>query len=174
MVKRTFAWLVDSSLLWVAMAEISVIFGLGDVVQSGGSMAIDYSTTTSFPAYSPPTSDLILLALSAAYVILSWHLLGGTPIQRLFGLRVIGSSGQKLGLRASILRWFAMFGWIPIGIAATYMDYRGATLIVSGPWLLILLYTATADEQRRGLHDRIAGSFVTARTSDFYSHWPRS
>jgi uncharacterized RDD family membrane protein YckC len=74
------------------------------------------------------------------YPVFFWVTIGQTPGKWLFGLRVVRTDGQRLGVGRSILRVIAY--WI-----------SAIPLFLGFVWVLF-------DDQRQGWHDKIAGSYV--------------
>ena len=68
-----------------------------------------------FPAPSWVTLLLIGLVVEAAYFTLTWAVVGGTPGDRLMGLRVTGGSGGRLGWGRSAVR-AVLCTLFPIGL----------------------------------------------------------
>ena len=68
-----------------------------------------------FPAPSWATLLLIGLVVEAAYFTLTWAVVGGTPGDRLMGLRVTGGSGVRLGWGRSAVR-AVLCTLFPIGL----------------------------------------------------------
>jgi uncharacterized RDD family membrane protein YckC len=80
------------------------------------------------------------IAWSALYFTIFWSLTGQTPGDRLMGIRVISTSSDRIRIRQAFLRYWAMLlAALPLGAG----------------FLPVL-----TDEQRRGLHDKIASTVV--------------
>ena len=80
------------------------------------------------------------IAWSAVYFMVFWSLTGQTPGDRLMGIRVISTSSDRIRIRQAFVRYWAMLlAALPLGAG----------------FLPVL-----TDEQRRGLHDKIAGTVV--------------
>jgi len=80
------------------------------------------------------------IAWSALYFTVFWSLTGQTPGDRLMGIRVISTSSDRILIRQAFLRYWAMLlAALPLGAG----------------FLPVL-----TDEQRRGLHDKIARTVV--------------
>jgi uncharacterized RDD family membrane protein YckC len=80
------------------------------------------------------------IAWSAAYFTVFWSLTGQTPGDRLMGIRVVSSSSDGIGIKQAFVRYWAMLlAALPLGAG----------------FLPVL-----TDEQRRGLHDKIARTVV--------------
>ena len=80
------------------------------------------------------------IAWSALYFMVFWSLTGQTPGDRLMGIRVISTSSDRIRIRQAFVRYWAMLlAALPLGAG----------------FLPVL-----TDEQRRGLHDRIAKTVV--------------
>jgi uncharacterized RDD family membrane protein YckC len=68
-----------------------------------------------FPAPALGTLLIIGLALQAVYFTVTWAVVGGTPGDRLMGLRVTGGSGGRLGWGRSAVR-AVLCTLVPIGL----------------------------------------------------------
>ena len=80
------------------------------------------------------------IAWSALYFTVFWSLTGQTPGDRLMGIRVYGTTSDRIHIRQAFVRYWAMLlAFLPLGAG-----------------FLPVLY----DEQRRGWHDRIAKTVV--------------
>lgn len=80
------------------------------------------------------------IAWSALYFTVFWSLTGQTPGDRLMGIRVISTSSDRIRVRQAFRRYWAMLlAALPLGAG-----------------FLPVLF----DDQRRGLHDKIARTVV--------------
>lgn len=112
-------------------------------------------------------ANWLALGLIAAYPIVSIALWDQTQGKRVCGLRVHRPDGSSVGWPRSVVRFLVAYSplWIggivlrayPDGAAHTVTEY----LQVFG--LLLVYAPIVVDEQRRGLHDRVAGTVVTCR-----------
>jgi uncharacterized RDD family membrane protein YckC len=89
---------------------------------------------------SPLLHSLVSVAFVISYYLFFWTTAGRTPGKYLMGLRVLVKSGAKLKLRHAILRY-----------AGYYLS--GLAFGVGFLWILV-------DDERRGWHDRLAGTLV--------------
>jgi uncharacterized RDD family membrane protein YckC len=80
------------------------------------------------------------LAWGALYYTVFWALTGQTPGDRLMGIRVYSTASDRIHIRQAFVRYWAML----------------LALLPLGAGMLPVLY----DDQRRGLHDRIAKTVV--------------
>ena len=104
--------------------------------------------------------------VAGAYFVVAWVRLGGTPMQRLFGMRVERlDDGGRLHARQAIGRWLVLGA--PFGLISTLLfptPLLGAILAVAiAAWYAVLFVTTARDRRKRGLHDRAAGSIVRRR-----------
>jgi hypothetical protein len=104
--------------------------------------------------------------VTGLYFVTSWLRLGGTPIQRLIGVRVErADGGGLLQPRQAVGRWL-MLG-APFGLISTLLvpePLLGALLaLLIAAWYAVLFVTTARDRRRRGLHDRAVGSVVLRR-----------
>jgi uncharacterized RDD family membrane protein YckC len=102
--------------------------------------------------------------LSAAYFAGSWWSMGATIGQRLLGIGVVATAGSARTLEpgAALVRWVVLIP--PLGILsviATDVPGIAAVTVAAGAiWALILLGSTVRRADRRGLHDRAAGTRV--------------
>lgn len=89
---------------------------------------------------SPLLHSIVSVAFIIAYYLFFWTTAGRTPGKYLMGLRVLSKSGTKLKLRHAVLRY-----------AGYYLS--GLAFGLGFLWILV-------DDERRGWHDRLAGTLV--------------
>jgi hypothetical protein len=106
---------------------------------------------------------LFATILSAAYFVVPWTRLGGSPAQLALRMRVRGDArGEALTIPRALLRWlllfppFATVSALAAGVPLLGWLVWGSALV----WYLVLLLTTAQSETNQGLHDRIAGSVV--------------
>ena len=103
---------------------------------------------------------LCLLGVSMLYLSISWASpMRATPVQFLFGMRVVDTSGETLSFRRALVRSAALVGLIgPIITAfANPSDaYSGIVLLLG----LSLLFPAALTPNRQAAHDFLAQSIV--------------
>ena len=167
---RTVALLVDAVLLtvvvFVAAIVVSVLIGPAVEFNSAADTVQDAVTVDRGVA----TVDAMLsILLSAAYFAWSWMALGGSPGQRLMGMRVgAEASGAQLTTGQALVRW-ALLG-APFGIAAlitTAFSGPGNTAVnvMMIAWYALLLVTTARSPTKQGVHDRIARTVVSKEAS---------
>lgn len=83
---------------------------------------------------------LIPFLVIAVYFIVSWYLIGSTPGDFFFGIRVVSTEGQYVSFWHSFLRLIGM--------------------IISSIFLFFGFIWALFDHRRQGWHDKIGGTFV--------------
>jgi uncharacterized RDD family membrane protein YckC len=74
------------------------------------------------------------------YFIFFWMLAGQTPGKRFVGIRVVQKNGERIGF------WLALRRYILYWVS-------GIPVFLGFLWVLI-------DDERRGLHDRLSGTYV--------------
>jgi len=89
---------------------------------------------------SPLLHSVVSVAFIIAYYLFFWTVAGRTPGKYLMGLRVLLRSGKKLKLRHAVFRY-----------AGYYLS--GLAFGLGFFWILV-------DDERRGWHDRLAGTLV--------------
>ena len=164
--RRSLAWVVDVILvtlvIFVAVSAVGAVVGptvrihpeaatLEDVVDADLGMVV--------------LDAVLATGLSAAYFVLPWMLLGGSPGQLALGLRVRDRSGDDLPIGRALARWILLFPPFATVSALTAGTPVLGTLIWSGAvvWYLVLLLTTALSDTNQGLHDRIAETVVFRR-----------
>jgi uncharacterized RDD family membrane protein YckC len=94
--------------------------------------------------FAPPFSlgEMVIVsapAIACLYHIVFWSLRGQTPGKWLLGIKVVALGGGKVGLGRSLLRF--------VGYLLSALPFYAGFLWILGP-------------QRRGFHDRLAGTEV--------------
>jgi hypothetical protein len=107
---------------------------------------------------------LVAAAISLVYFVGTWIALGGSPGQRLLGLRLRAATDDvRLGAGPALVRWVALAA--PSAAAAilgiVIPVLRPSLGLVVLVWQVILLVTTIGSATRQGVHDRLAGSIVT-------------
>jgi hypothetical protein len=165
--RRALAWILDvvavSLLVFIAFWVLDEAFEptvrvhpeaatLQDVLSAGGArVAVNSALGT---------------ALSAGYFVASWVLLGATPAQLLFRMRVRREGqGVSIPTGRALLRWILLFPPFSTVFALTAGTPLVGVLVwpIAAAWYLVLLLTTVRSERRQGLHDRIADSVVLTR-----------
>jgi uncharacterized RDD family membrane protein YckC len=104
-------------------------------------------------------------AISAAYFIVTWRRLGGSPGQRLLGMRIWAEDPERpVTIGQGAVRW--SFIGLPLAVqAAASVAAAGIAdavlLIALFVWYLVLLVTTARSPTKQGLHDRAARTLVT-------------
>jgi uncharacterized RDD family membrane protein YckC len=107
---------------------------------------------------------LVATLLSAVYFAGSWWRMGATVGQLLLGIGVVPSANAARTVEpgAALLRWIVMIP--PFGILSVLAaDVPGSAVMaipLGAIWALVLLVSSVRRADRRGLHDRAAGTRV--------------
>jgi uncharacterized RDD family membrane protein YckC len=124
----------------------------------------DFATSTDLAIVSRRmviVSALVGTTMSAAYATVSWLRWGATPGQLALRLRVTSEDGGRLTVGQAVSRWLLLFP--PLGSVAALADVPNLAALLWGAapvWSLVLLLSTVRDPQKRGVHDRIAGTVV--------------
>jgi uncharacterized RDD family membrane protein YckC len=107
--------------------------------------------------------SVVTTAASGIYFVTWWRIGAGSPGQRAFGLMVKPADGERVSLRAWIVRWAALGGpaaplIVAIGIVAPVLRLSLGTVFIV--WQLLLLASTIRSATNQGIHDRIAGTIV--------------
>jgi uncharacterized RDD family membrane protein YckC len=162
--RRFLAWVLDvvvvTLLIFVAVSLLDAVVGptvsihpeaatLEDVVQADLGMVV--------------LDAVVATGLSAAFFVLPWALLGGSPGQLALGMRVQDhAGGGTLPVGRALARWILLFPPFATVSALTAGQPVLGVLVWSAAvaWYLVLLLTTARSETRQGLHDRIAATVV--------------
>jgi uncharacterized RDD family membrane protein YckC len=106
--------------------------------------------------------------VAGAWFVGSWLRFGGTPGQRVLGMRVVRvDGGGALGPGQAVGRWLLL--GTPLGLISTLLGPPSTLsfiLVVAIAFWFALLYVSTARGRRkRGIHDRITGTVVVRRSA---------
>lgn len=165
--RRSLAWLVDVVL--VTLLIFVAVSLLGAVV--GPTVGIDPEAATLEDVVAADLGRVVLDAvlatgLSAAFFVLPWTLLGGSPGQLLLGMRVRDhAGGGALPVGRALARWILLFPpFATVSALTAGLPVLGALVWSAAvAWYLVLLVTTARSETRQGLHDRIAATVVRRR-----------
>lgn len=109
------------------------------------------------------TDSVMSVVVSAAYFVVPWSRGRGTLGQRLLGLEVGSASGAPLGTRRAAVRWLVLLA--PLSVAGIIWAVSpvgaAALLAATALWYLGIASTTARGAEKRGMHDRIAGTVVT-------------
>lgn len=165
--RRSLAWVVDvilvTLLIFVAVSAMGAVLGptvrvhpeaatLEDVVAADLGMVV--------------LDAFLATGLSAAYFVIPWALLGGSPGQLALGIRVRDrGGGEGLPVGRALARWILLFPPFATVSALTAGLPTFGVLVWAAAvvWYLVLLLTTARSETRQGLHDRIAATVVRRR-----------
>jgi uncharacterized RDD family membrane protein YckC len=167
------AWVVDAAFITVLVFAVVAASGalLGPTVHFHPDAPALRDTMT------VDTGMLVLnavltAAVSAAYVVVPSSVLGASPGQLLWRLRVVDETdGSALSVARALKRWALVFP--PFATLAAFGANAAplATLIWGAEvaWYLVLVLTTVSSETSQGLHDRLVGDIVRSR-GDAWSH----
>lgn len=100
-----------------------------------------------------------------AYFTASWASpMRATPVQFLFGMRVVDEVGARLSLGRAALRSFALLGLV-VAALALYRAPSNASLVVLGLVGHTLLFLAVVTPNRQAAHDLLTHTIVVDRTA---------
>lgn len=142
---RAAAFAVDAAAV-VAIGALfyvagALAYGLSDLrAAGGGSVMAGAATLLSSAPAAATACALVFFAVTSGYFVWFPGAESRTPGMALFGLRVVRTNGEALGMAGAIQRW-------------------GAFLLASAFFGLGVLWTAFSEVQR-GLHDHLAGTQV--------------
>ena len=166
--RRSLAWIVDvvmvTVLIFVGVGVVDAVFGPTVRTQPEAAalqdvMAADIGRVA--------LNALLATGLSAAYFVVPWALLGGSPAQLALRMRVRDRpNGGTLPLGRALARWILLFPpFATVSALTAGMPLLGAvvwgTAVV---WYVVLLLTTARSDTNQGLHDRIARSVVRKRS----------
>lgn len=143
---RLLAFLFDVALLssivviatWFVNTTINMLIG-GEIF-SWITNSVPYINQVYKFSSSPIVTSIAAVAFIIGYFVFFWTFIGQTPGKYFMGVKIITMDGKPLRLHHSILR---------------YAGYYASALLFGLGFLWILV-----DDQRRGWHDRLAGTCV--------------
>jgi uncharacterized RDD family membrane protein YckC len=164
-VVRLVAYALDALLLVV------VIYVVALVLRAAIGPTIRFTDADGVPRVLVDRLHVVINAVAAtlvagAWFVGSWLRFGGTPGQRILGMRVVRVDGSgRLGPGQAVGRWLLL--GTPLGLLSALLGPPNAlsfVLVMAIALWFALLYVSTARGRRkRGLHDRITGSVVVRR-----------
>lgn len=137
--RRFVAYFIDSILLSIVGGCLGFVIGLIGAVASQGSE--DAATAINVAA------QCISFLVSVAYFVGFWATSGQTLGKMALGIKVISADGSPVSWGKAFLR---------------YLGY-----IISGLVLALGFIWAAFDERRQGWHDKIAGTYVVPKDTQF-------
>jgi uncharacterized RDD family membrane protein YckC len=108
----------------------------------------------------PPWTGLIL---GFIYFVGFWTWRGQTPGKMIVGARIVKSDGTAIGFPKALLRYlfYLIPSYAPILVLATLVPWFGKNMGWLGPVIgLIGIIIVGLNQEKRGLHDIIAGTIV--------------
>jgi uncharacterized RDD family membrane protein YckC len=159
---RLVAYAVDALLLVVLIYVVAL------VLRAAIGPTIRFTDADGVPRVLVDRLHVVINAVAAtlvagAWFVGSWLRFGGTPGQRLLGVRVVrvdGSGGLRPG--QAVGRWLLL--GTPLGLISTVLGPPSAlsvVLLAAIAFWFALLYVSTArGPRKRGFHDRLTGSVV--------------
>jgi uncharacterized RDD family membrane protein YckC len=160
---RLIGYLLDAIILvilaFAGAVIISLVFGPVVTFDLAADPPVSVDTGLAFANAGLAT------AISAAYFIFTWRRLGGSPGQRLLGMRIWAEDhGRAVTIGQGVVRW--LFIGLPLGVqAAASVAFAGRAdavlLLALLVWYLVLLVTTARSPIKQGLHDRAAHTIVT-------------
>lgn len=139
---RLAAYAIDTAIVSLPALVASSAWAFW-LLQQGGEMAIAEFTPRVF--LLPILGGAASLVLSIVYPVYFWALRGATPGKQVFGLRVLGMDGETpIGWQRAMMR---VIGYM----------INGLVIGIGFLWIAV-------SEEKRGLHDRLAGTMVLRRS----------
>jgi len=160
--RRIVAHVVDSAIVAVvALAGVSVVSALAPplslVSEGDGSFRLVLDPLRLLGQAS------VASAISLAYFAWGWsRASAATPAQRALDIQVLDTDGHRLSVSAAATRWAVMgapLGIVTAAVVETVVAWL-AVVIVAVVWTGVMLASTLRHQQRRGLHDRLAGTLV--------------
>lgn len=176
-IDETFASLPRRSLAWTVDVVLvtALILAAGGIVDAivGPAVQIRQDAETLQDVMTAAPRRVVLHAiigtvLSAAYFAVSWVVVGASPGQLAFRLRVAKRGGvAKLTLGGALARWLLLFPPFATVSALTpsMPSLTGVMWASAVVWYFLLLLTTARSDSKQGLHDQVARSIVYTRRS---------
>lgn len=145
--RRFIAYLLDGVIL--SVASFSVTFGIPERTFSPDLVTDQLVRST------------IAALVSLAYFAYTWSSFGGSPGQRLLGVRTVNAAdGSRLTLSQAANRWGWLYGVPTVLFAIALLPALDIAVWLGLGYTFYLYYTTRRDPERRGFHDRKSGTFV--------------
>jgi hypothetical protein len=161
---RALAWIVDVVVVTVLVfVGVSVVDAIVGPAVSFRPEAATLRDTVAVDKGLVALNAFFATVLSAAYFVIPWTRLGGSPAQLALRMRVRGDTrGEALTIPRALARWILLFPpFATVSALAAGVPLLGWLVWGSAlGWYLVLLLTTAQSETNQGLHDRIAGSVV--------------
>jgi hypothetical protein len=165
--RRFAAWVID-----IVAVTVLIFVGVTIVGEVVGPTVRFHPEAAALPDTVAVDTGMVVLnalvatGLSAAYFVLPWAVLGGSPGQLALRMRVRrDTSSEPLTVGRALARWallfppFATVSALTAGVPLLgWFVWGGAAA-----WYLVLLLTTAGSETKQGLHDRLAHSVVCKR-----------
>lgn len=160
---RLIGYLLDAAFLSIAVFAGAVMISLffGPVVTFDAVAEPPVRVNTALAI----ADACLATALSATYFIVTWRVFGGSPGQRLLGMRIWAEDrGFPITIGQGFVRW--LFIGPPLGvqaIASVAISGEGEALLIVAllVWYVVLLVSTARSPLKQGLHDRAARTIVT-------------
>jgi hypothetical protein len=160
---RLVGYFVDALLLtilsFLGAVAISIAFGPVVTINVGGASQVTIDPGLAF------ANAILGTFVSLIYFVGSWRTFGGSPGQRLLGMRVSGVDGG-----VTLVRW--VIRWTFIGIPVAIVGVLSAVaagwmvliaMILVACWFVLLLASIARSSTKQGWLDRAARTMVTKR-----------
>ena len=158
---RAIAYIIDAIILFVINLVVGLIIGifLPSATINPNSTSIFDAVEVNYVAVLITT--LIGLAISGVYFVYTWTRNGGSPGQRMLGMKVSNTEGASLTQDQAIKRW--IFLGAPFGLASalTPIPTLGLLISLAGlAYFIYLLVTTAQSPTKQGFHDKQVNSIV--------------
>jgi uncharacterized RDD family membrane protein YckC len=104
------------------------------------------------------TVGLIIAIEQAMYAIIAIAIWGRTIGKCVAGTKVVSYEGAIPGWRRAAIRWAVP--WLPVIVLGVFTAMPPIAVFLNWIWPMIVYVGILTDKERRGLHDRAAGTWV--------------
>lgn len=130
---RLFGMFIDLAIIFVISLVVNLAFGTGTTVVR-----------------------IILPVVGVLYFCGFWTLRGQTPGKMAIGAKIVKANGSPIGLGRALLRYFVYFIYISAySIGLEYTSWVLPVIVFT-----VAFFSIALSREKRGLHDRIAGTAV--------------
>ncbi len=165
--RRVLAWLLDlvavTALIFLAISLVDAVVGPTVEIRPDAATLPD---TVSVDRGMLVVDAVVATGLSAAYFVVPWTLVGGSPGQLAFRIRVRrAGSNTTIPVGRATARWLLLFPpFATVSAFTTGVPLLGWFLWGSAAlWYATLLVTTVGSVTGQGLHDRLSRSVVCKR-----------
>lgn len=158
---RAIAYIIDAIILFVINIVVGIIIGIFLPSATINPNAQNPFAAVEVNYVAVLITTIIGLAINAVYFVYTWTRNGGSPGQRMLGMKVSNTEGASLTQDQAIRRW--IFLGAPFGLASALSPIPSLGLLISLAGLAYFIYLLVSTAQsptKQGFHDKQVNSIV--------------